>query len=320
MCAINDTPYQVRSAVLFVIFNRPDTTNLVFNEIRKAKPQRLYIGADAARSGRPGETLLCEQARSVINKVDWDCEVKTLFQGRNLGCRAGVPTALDWFFENEQEGIILEDDCLPANSFFKFCDVMLDRYRDNSAIRHITGCNLQFGKKWGADSYYFSNRSHVWGWASWKRVWQDYDKSLSKYDVAEFTAKIRTIYRDDFVADCWADIFTEVKAGRINAWAYQLDIGNFFKNGLTIIPNQNLISNIGFGKAATHTIDENSPYANIPLEEMVGIVHPATIIPQPEADKVIFYRDFRAVEKERKNLTIKEKIRKWYQKIISNPN
>ena len=178
-------PYQTTSAVLFVIFNRPDTTEKVFAQIKAAKPKRLYIAADAPRANFPGEELRCKQAKQIVENIDWECEVKTLYKKKNVGCREGVLSAVTWFFNHEEEGIILEDDCLPANSFFKFCDVMLEKYRDDTRIRHITGCNLQQGKKWGDSTYYFSNRTHVWGWASWKRVWKDYDKELSKYNKAE---------------------------------------------------------------------------------------------------------------------------------------
>ena len=314
----DDSCYKTHSAVLFIIFNRPDTTNRVFHEIRKAKPPRLYIAADAARIERVEDILLCEQAREVVSKVDWNCNVKTLFQENNLGCRKGVPTAIDWFFKQEEKGIILEDDCLPANSFFKFCDVLLEHYRCDDRVRHITGCNLHFGKKWGEYSYYFSKRSHVWGWASWKRVWDDYDGSLEKYNPKIVADKIQYIFKNHFITDCWTHIFKEVKSGKINTWAYQLDFANFFKNGLCIIPNQNLISNIGFRKDATHTFDERSPYANIPVLELNEITHPFMVTPQKEADQTIFYRDFKIAEKEEKRRFVRDRIKKWYTGCFHN--
>ena len=208
---------QTQSAILFVIFNRPGTTQRVFDSIRAAQPKRLYLAADGPRQGVAGDALLCKQTREIVGKIDWDCEVKTLFRDGNAGCKNGVSAAINWFFSYEEEGIILEDDCLPANDFFKFCDALLDKYRHDTRIRHITGCNLQFGKKWGDGSYYFSNRTHVWGWASWRRVWDDYDLSLEKYDGTPIAQQMENIYDDDLVAESWVNIFNDVKAGKINS-------------------------------------------------------------------------------------------------------
>lgn len=307
------TPYQTQSAVLFVIFNRPDTTARVFEAIRAAKPARLYIAADAPRHNNASDIVFCRESRAILQNVDWNCEVKTLYRTENVGCKEGVSSAVNWFFSYEEEGIILEDDCLPANSFFKFCDTLLDKYRNDTRIRHITGCNLQQGKKWGNSSYYFSNMTHVWGWAGWKRVWKDYDKSLSKYNNNEIKEQLLNIFAEPLIAECWANIFSEVKAGKINAWGYQLDFANFFNNGLTIIPNENLISNIGFDARATHTLDENSIYANIPLAEIDEITHPLYILPQKQADLIVLNRDFNISAIKRREKSIKHKIKKWFK-------
>jgi hypothetical protein len=303
--------YQTKSAVLFVIFNRPDTTKRVFEQIRAAKPKRLYIAADAPRLGSADDELLCRQAKEVVSVIDWECELKTLFKTENAGCKNGVSSAVTWFFEHEEEGIILEDDCLPANSFFKFCDTLLEKYRSDTRIRHITGCNPHQGKKWGTSTYYFSNMTHVWGWASWKRVWNDYDKNLNKYNKDEVKEQLGNIFDDRLIVESWERIFEEVKAGKINAWGYQLDFANFFNNGLTIIPNENLISNIGFGANATHTIDESSIYANLPVTEIEEITDPIFILPEKQADLIVLTRDFNIEEKRRKENSFSKKFKKW---------
>ncbi|MDB5018482.1 MAG: hypothetical protein JWQ84_3314 [Mucilaginibacter sp.] len=308
---MSKVPYQTTSAVLFVIFNRPDTTRRVFDQIKAAEPKRLYVAADAPRKDHLHDIVLCREAREIATAIDWNCELKTLFRDENAGCRDGVSDAINWFFDQEEEGIILEDDCLPANSFFKFCDVLLEKYRHDTRIRHITGCNLQLGKKWGEYSYYFSNRIHVWGWASWKRAWNDYDKDLIKYNEEEITNKMKNIYDDALVVESWVNIFKEVKAGKINSWAYPLDFVNFFNNGLVIIPNENLISNIGFSSNATHTIQEESVYANIPLSEIEEITHPVFIVPEKRADLSIMNRDFHIAERRRKQNSLKSRIKKW---------
>jgi len=248
--------------------------------------------------------------------VDWECEVKTLFRTKNAGCKDNVSAAVTWFFDNEDEGIVLEDDCLPASSFFKFCDELLEKYRDDDRIRHITGCNFQDGKKWGDASYYFSNRTHVWGWASWKRVWNDYDKNLDKYSVAGIDEHLQNIFADPLVVSNWKRIFEDVKAGKINSWAYQLDFINFFNNGLAIIPNENLVSNIGFGEGATHTVDAENVYANIPLSEMDEITHPTFILPEKQADLFVLNRDFHIDEQRHNNNLLRRRFKRWLKSSL----
>lgn len=167
-------------AVLFIIFNRPETTQRVFEAIRLAKPSRLYVAADGARENKAGENELCEQTRKIIQNIDWQCDVKTLFQKENLGCGKAVSKAISWFFENEEMGIILEDDCLPHPSFFKYCEELLEKYKNNEMIGIISGSNFQKSKKIGDCSYYFSDLINVWGWASWARNWNDF-----KFNVNE---------------------------------------------------------------------------------------------------------------------------------------
>ena len=307
--------YHTKSAVLFVIFNRPDTTVKVFEQIKLAKPSRLYIAADAPRPDVPEDVLLCEQARSIVNDIDWECEVSTLFNTENAGCKKGVSSAVTWFFSHEEEGIILEDDCLPANSFFKFCDTLLDRYRGDSRIRHITGCNLQHGKKWGNSTYYFSNMTYVWGWASWKRVWDDY-QNLANYNDEEVKEQLANIFDEPLLVESWTNIFERVKAGKVNAWGYQLDFVNFFNNGLTIVPNENLISNIGFGPGATHTIDENSIDANVPVVEIDEIIDPVFILPEKQADMLVLNRGFDIEERKRKQNLLRKRVKRWFKQAL----
>jgi hypothetical protein len=304
---------QAKSAILFIIFNRPDTTKQVFDQIRKAKPSRLYVAADGARPGKAGEEDLCISARAVVSNIDWACEVKTLFRDANLGCKNAVSSAIDWFFDHEEEGIILEDDCLPADSFFNFCDTLLEKYRYDTRIRHITGCNLQLGKKWGNGSYYFSNMTHVWGWAGWRRVWKDYDKNLERYESADVQEKLKNIFHDPFVIDKLKTVFDEVKAGKMDTWDYQLDFANYFNNGLTIIPNENLISNIGFSVSATHTFDTDNVYANMPLGKIDEIIDPLYIMPEKQADMVVLTRDFNIPELRQEHDKLSRKIKKWFK-------
>ena len=306
-----------KSAVLFIIFNRPGTTRQVFDQIKKAKPSRLYIAGDGARANKPGEKELCIAARSVVDEIDWVCEVKTNFQDVNIGCKEAVSSAISWFFEHEEEGIILEDDCLPADSFFDFCDTLLEKYRYDTRIRHIAGCNLQHGRKWGRGSYYFSNITHVWGWAGWRRVWQDYDKELKQFDEKDILYQVGKIFNNRYIIDSLGHIFKELKAGKIDTWDYQLGFLNYFNNGLCIIPNVNMIANLGFGTDSTHTVDANSPYANLPVENLTEIIHPQYFLPEKQADLHTLTYDFDIKERERKHNLLRRRLKRWLKAKLS---
>jgi len=312
--------YTTISPVLFLVFNRPDTTIRVFEEIRKAKPAKLYVAADGPRGTKPGEDLECAKALSFLPKIDWTCQVKTLIRSENLGCKDAVSSAIQWFFEHEEEGIILEDDCLPSNSFFRYCDTMLDKFRDDTRIRHIAGCNLHRGKKWGEDSIFFTNQTHIWGWASWRRVWKDYDKGLTQYQESEISGKMKNIFADPFIVETWTQIFKEVKAGNIDTWDYQLAFLNFLNNGLAINPNVNLISNIGFGVGATHTLSADSIYANLPLEEMDVITTPIYVLPEKQADYAILSHDFNLPHRWKKHNSFKRKIKRFLKNKLKLPS
>jgi len=308
--------YLVKSPVLFIIFNRPDTTAKVFDRIRAARPAKLYVAADGPRSGRPDEEALCKQVREIATKADWDCEVKTLFRDANMGCKNAVSSAITWFFEREEEGIILEDDCLPADSFFSFCDEMLAKYRYDTRVRHIAGGNFQLGTRRGDASYYFSKISHVWGWAGWRRVWGDYDKNLGRYTEAGAQAALLNIFDDEWIADSWYQIFKELKAGNIDTWDYQLSITNFFNNALCIIPNVNLISNIGFGANATHTTESTNKYAALQLAEISKITHPTYLLADKQADLFTLNHEFNIAEKRRQYNKPRRKLKRWLRSVI----
>lgn len=308
--------YQTRSAVLFVIFNRPDTTAKVFEQIRKARPKKLYIAADGPRADRPNEDLLCNQTREIAMAVDWDCKVETLFNTNNKGCKMAVSAAITWFFDNVEEGIIIEDDCLPNSDFFRFCDELLEKYRYDTRVRHIAGGNFQQGLKRGEASYYFSKISHVWGWASWRRAWADYDVTLNKYREDEGKAAIYNVFDDKWIAESWSQIFSEMKKGGIDTWDYQWGFTNFFNNALCVIPNVNLISNIGFGQNATHTIETDSVYANVPHGNLGVVTHPEFFVADKTADEFSLSVDFNIAEKKRQYNKPRRKIKRWLKSVI----
>jgi len=167
--------------ILFLVFNRPDTTKIVFDEIKKSQPKKLFIAADGPRNGNYEDTENCEIVREIVTGVDWDCDVHTLFRKKNLGCKHAISGALDWFFSNVEDGIILEDDTLPHPKFFRFCEELIARYRNQKNIIAISGDNFQHGKRRGENSYYFSKYVHIWGWATWKRAWELYDVNMKEW-------------------------------------------------------------------------------------------------------------------------------------------
>ena len=243
-----DTP------ILFLIFNRLDTAQRVFDAIKLIKPRQLFIAADGYRSNINGEKEKCEAVRKyVLDNINWECEVKTLFRDKNLGCKLAVSSAIDWFFENEEQGIILEDDCLPSQSFFFFCQELLEKYKYEDQIFVISGDNFNKNKIGNAD-YYFSRIPNIWGWATWRRAWEKYDVSMSSYNNFKRNDSIKSIWTSRIVQSYWLNIFDKVYNNKIDTWDYQLAFSIFLNKGLCVCPNKNLISNIGFGGNFTNTI------------------------------------------------------------------
>lgn len=275
--------WQLTAPVAFIIFNRPDTTQKVFNAIREAKPPKLLVIADGARHHKEGEAELCQQTRAIIEQVDWDCEVLVNYSDVNLGCRKRVSSGLDWVFEQVEEAIILEDDCLPHPTFFRYCQELLEKYRDDERIMMISGDNFQFGRKRTEYSYYFSRYGHIWGWASWKRAWQKNDDSMKLWQELRDTNWLHNFLENEQATAYWSRIFQSVYDG-FDTWDYIWLFTLWANNGLTILPNVNLISNIGFG-SGTHTTSQNSPLADMPLESLsFPLSHPPYITRNTDAD------------------------------------
>lgn len=271
-----------------MIFNRPDTTYQVFESIRKIKPKKLFVSADGPRTNRPGEDEKCRLTRDVVKRIDWDCELHTNFSDTNLGCKKGVTKGINWFFGNVDEGIILEDDCLADESFFRLCSELLEKYRDEEKIMHIGGVNFQDGIKRGDASYYFSRYCHVWGWATWKRAWAKYDVTIGSYDENSYHEKVAGIIPDKDIREYYKKYFSLVKNNQLDTWDYQWVWTVWSNNGLSIIPNANLVTNIGFGEEATHTTDTSNDLSNIKKESISGIVHPGNVAPDNEADRYTY--------------------------------
>lgn len=270
-------PAVLETPVLFLVFNRMEETKKVFESIKVAKPPRLYLASDGPRYENSEEEKKVLDIRNyLIKNIDWDCEVYTKFREKNLGCKYAVSDAITWFFEHEEQGIILEDDCLPSQSFFWFCDALLKKYKENKKIWHISGDNFQDGFMRGESSYYFSKHNHIWGWATWRDRWGKYDLLLSNYSIDK---------KNMSISPFWKKIFKMVYLGKINTWDHQWVFTMWKYGGLAILPSVNLITNIGFGETATHTKNPESFLANMASYELYfPLSHPKDIVLNVDAD------------------------------------
>jgi hypothetical protein len=271
--------------ILLVIFNRPETQQRVFDEIRKIRPKRLFVVADGPREGKPGEKERCEAARKIIDQVDWECEVKKNFSDTNMGCGKRPASGITWFFENVEEGIILEDDCIPDQSFFNYVQELLEKYRDNERVMVISGDNFQNGIKRGDGDYYFSRLPHTWGWATWRRVWEKYDFEMKDFPDFVRDNNIENIWKKKEVQKYWQEKFSELYAYHFDIWDYQLTYAIWKNDGICISPNANLISNVGFGPNATHTLTSSRSVAGVPLGRISSpLIHPSAMVIDTVAD------------------------------------
>jgi hypothetical protein len=280
--------YRCFTPVAFIIFNRPATTRLVFDAIRKARPQQLFVIADAPRADRPDDVAKCAATRAIVEEVDWGCEVFKNYAETNLGCGLRPASGLDWVFQHVETAIILEDDCLPDSSFFPYCTELLERYRDDSRIVHISGNNFQFGRRRGDYSYFYSRYTHHWGWATWRRAWQNFDYDLTKWPELQATDWLENILDTPAAVNYWRQIFDEVYRGdKLHIWDYQWTFACWLSSGLCILPQVDLISNIGFTTEGTHTIRPNQ-FSNLPVGSLqFPLTHPLEITRDQSADILV---------------------------------
>ena len=278
--------FKLTTPVAFIIFNRPDVTFRVFERIRRAKPSKLFIIADGPREGRAGEAEKCALARTVKDKVDWDCEVYTNFAEKNMGCKDRVYSGISWVFENVEESIILEDDCLPSMSFFKFCQELLEKYRNDTRVMTIAGSNHDYSKPFD-ESYNFVSRMYCWGWATWRRSWDLMDVDMKNWKECRKNDYLRKILSPKEYLELMNE-FQSTYEGKIDTWDYQCALSNYLNRGLCAIPKINMVRNIGFRPDATHTpnpLDKNAFYLD---EEMnFPLIHPNVMVPRENLDEVV---------------------------------
>lgn len=280
----------MRTPVALIIFNRPEITERVFREIARAKPRQLLVIADGPRTDRGGEAEKCAATRAVIDQVDWDCEVLKNYSDVNLGVGGRPATGIRWVFEQVEEAIIFEDDCVPHPTFFRYCDDLLEKYRDDERVMHISGDNWNFGGQQGPFSYFFSAYCYSCGWATWRRAFQHYDPDIKLWPTLRDTSWLLDILGDPRAVEFWKYKFdlTFTTGMEKNGWDWPWLFACWAHRGLSILPSSNLISNIGFGEDATHTTSTEDDRAYVPLIEMTfPLRHPPYMVRDVEADQLI---------------------------------
>ena len=293
--------------ILITTWKRHREVALLIEEIRKISPSKIYVSSDGPDLDIKGNKEKVIKTRNVIiNNIDWPCELKTLFSSENNGCKNGMIKAINWFFKNEKEGIILEEDCIPSEEFFVFCAELLKKYRDNDKVWTISGSNFQDGMWRGDSSYYFSKYFHCWGWATWRNRWNKFDFDLLELNKVKDTNLLNHIFKNPKERVYWLNIWERlINEGKPDSWAYRCGFNCFINEALSIIPNKNLVKNIGLNKQATNTtyafFDSKISNGLIPLS------HPILEEINEEADKYTFYNHY--------SLSIWRKL----QRILKNP-
>ena len=280
-----------KTPILIISWQRPEKTLALINVIRKFKPQKLYLACDGPIVNDKENERKVIKTREILDKeINWICEFKKLYSETNNGCKVGVSKAITWFFKNEEQGIILEDDCIPHEDFFLFSEILLNKYQNDSRIWCISAHNNQAGKRQGKGSYYFSRYNHCWGWASWRRCWKFYDPEIKNWPKYKKENILKNIFSTRKEVKYWENIFDNIYfKSQPDTWDYQWTLTCFVNSGLTIIPNINLVNNIGFGKDATHTKKGISSTNNkeLILKEsgIFPLIHPISVTRIKLADK-----------------------------------
>ncbi len=276
----------MKKPVLFLIFNRPENSLQVFNTIKKYKPSKFYIAADGPRLEKLGEKEICEKTREVVELIDWECEIKTLFRDENLGCKNAISSAIDWFFENETEGIILEDDVVPNEDFFTFCEYNLEKYSSDDRVMMITGTNYLSNENCDY-TYFFSRHYTIWGWATWRRAWKLYDVNMDYWDNADVKDDIRYINNSNFIWKHFKFTFDSLTTTYINTWDIQWVFTCLINNGLCVTPKVNLVTNIGIEGTHGKTLTDSHFMQTYHLNLKSNVISPKSFLPFAKYDETL---------------------------------
>ncbi len=274
--------------VVVILYKRPDHTRRMLAELARVRPATLLVIADGPK--HDADAAACAAARAVVDEVDWPCEIRRNYSGVNLGCQKRISGGLDWVFGQFERAVIVEDDCLPDPSFFRFCGEMLDRYADDERVMAVSGDNFQHGRRFTPHSYYFSSEPHCWGWATWRRAWRHNDVTMAAWPAARDGGLLLDTFKDPSVARFVERALEGVYAGRTDSWAYPWAFSCYLRRGLTVLPAVNLVTNVGVGADSTHC-HKPDPFTLRPAEAMAfPLDHPPAVEHLLEADLAYFHR------------------------------
>ncbi len=273
--------------VLMITYKRLDTTAKVLDSLRAVRPTRLYVANNAPNPADPADVAKVQAVRDLFDQsVDWPCEVIKLYRTEHLSAKLSISGAITWFFSEVEEGIVLEDDCFCEPSFFAYAAECLERYRLDERVMHISASNFQFGKRWGQDSYYYSHYNHIWGWAGWRRAWQYFDLELKSVDRNQHKRNLDRLFTRSQDRSYWLAIYDYIMSGNLDTWDYHWMFMMWQRNGLGVIPQVNLVQNLGFGADATNSVDPNIALAGLGTEPIAfPLVHPVEVNVQTQADE-----------------------------------
>jgi hypothetical protein len=275
--------------ILLLFWRRPDTLKKVLYEIKKIRPKKLFLSCDGYKETDFATKKRVGESKQLIDQVIvWPCKIYKNYSDTHKGCKKSVSQAISWFFQHVTEGIILEDDCLPGSDFFRFCSMMLKKYRHNKNVWAITGNNFQQGIVRGNSSYYFSKYVHIWGWATWRRCWAHYDSSIKFWPQWRHSSAYRSTFQNSDEFTYWTRFFEETYQGWINTWDYQWLATVWRNRGMTVTPQKNLVTNIGIGKSGTHT-KKGVRFLQVKKEKNPHrIIHPPDFLVDRGADDFVF--------------------------------
>lgn len=298
--------------ILLIIFNRPDKIKRLVESLTKIKPKHVYVTGDGPRAYKPNEEIKCQEARAIATNLPWQCEIHTNFSDSNLGCKRGVSSGVTWFFNNVEKGIILEDDCLPNPAFFSFCNDMFKKYQNEDRVMHINGTS--FLSKTGLSTnlpYYFSSITHSWGWATWKRSWLNFDFEMQNIEDLEKRFSKTSPFKEHKHTQYWIKLFKHTKEKARDSWAVPWAYSVMYANGVCITPTVNLIENIGFDDAATHTTKASN--YNLPISDLFIPTsnEKKNITPSKDFDSAVTEKIFMVSIKRRIILLLE----KWYNSL-----
>lgn len=300
---------KIKTPVVFLIFNRPEGTRRVFDAIRAARPPRLLVVADGPRSGHPTDPERCAAVRRLVEKgVDWKCELSTHYAEENLGCGRRVSSGLDWAFSHEEKLIVLEDDCLPDPSFFSFCEELLDRYENEPRVGQICGCLNFVSQLDRKSSYVFSHYDAIWGWASWRRAWRFYDFNIEDWPEVRRSGRLRKVCQSWIEYRRRTELYDRVYERAFNVWGYQWTYAKLANGLLSVMPEKNLIENIGMGPDATHAKVGQFELQRLSME--FPLIHPEKVESDAEFDR-FFGARFRGT-------SFRWRLKRWLRRAVGN--